>query len=480
MIKNEKLGFKTIVLFGINSIIGTGIFLSPGGVIKISGEFAPLAYIFATLFAISLAFVYAEAAKYVKGNGAAYAYAEEAFGSKVGLYVGITRGLSSAIAWGLMATAVIKTLYDIFCPTLKNSPHINSYYLISLVSLISLLFILNLFGNKIFGIFNNISTVGKVFTLVLFVISGIAIISFAGVNNYFQAAIPFDSATGVGVYQGRPLLLFGVFKVMETSKLAGVFVATIAAVYAFTGFESIALASEEMDDNALPKAIPTAILIVAFIYISVVLVGMFLGSENIVNTTETVALAGAISNNTLRSIIIGGAVLSMLGINIAASYGSPRSFTALADRGVLPKIVAKKNKNGFPTIAFLITAIIAMAFPIALNFNVSTLIGLSVMSRFIQYLIVPLTVIKISSSTDAKWANVTRCFFKEKVCSVLGFIFSLTLVAVYDYKSVLFKTLADGTLVPNTLSISFLIIFYFAIPAYGYYYYFNKARKANQ
>ena len=30
----KKLGFWSIVLYGINSIIGTGIFLTPGGVIK--------------------------------------------------------------------------------------------------------------------------------------------------------------------------------------------------------------------------------------------------------------------------------------------------------------------------------------------------------------------------------------------------------------------------------------------------------------
>jgi len=34
----KKLGFWSIVLYGINSIIGTGIFLTPGGVIKVAGN----------------------------------------------------------------------------------------------------------------------------------------------------------------------------------------------------------------------------------------------------------------------------------------------------------------------------------------------------------------------------------------------------------------------------------------------------------
>ena len=58
----KKLGFWSIVLYGINSIIGTGIFLTPGGVIKVAGTYAPISYLIAAVFAT--------AAKYVKKNGA--------------------------------------------------------------------------------------------------------------------------------------------------------------------------------------------------------------------------------------------------------------------------------------------------------------------------------------------------------------------------------------------------------------------------
>jgi amino acid transporter len=62
----KKLGFWSIVLYGINSIIGTGIFLTPGGVIKVAGTYAPISYLIAAVFAIVLATVFATAAKYVK------------------------------------------------------------------------------------------------------------------------------------------------------------------------------------------------------------------------------------------------------------------------------------------------------------------------------------------------------------------------------------------------------------------------------
>ncbi|TKR28934.1 amino acid permease, partial [Mycobacterium tuberculosis] len=39
----HKLGFCSVVMLGINSIIGAGIFLTPGEVIGLAGPFAPMA-----------------------------------------------------------------------------------------------------------------------------------------------------------------------------------------------------------------------------------------------------------------------------------------------------------------------------------------------------------------------------------------------------------------------------------------------------
>ena len=41
MAEKQKMKFWSIVLLTINSIIGTGIFLSPGSVAKLSGSLAP-------------------------------------------------------------------------------------------------------------------------------------------------------------------------------------------------------------------------------------------------------------------------------------------------------------------------------------------------------------------------------------------------------------------------------------------------------
>ena len=59
----KKMGFWSIVLLTINSIIGTGIFLSPGSVAKSAGTQAPMIYLVAAVFTSMLAITFASAAK---------------------------------------------------------------------------------------------------------------------------------------------------------------------------------------------------------------------------------------------------------------------------------------------------------------------------------------------------------------------------------------------------------------------------------
>ncbi|MET2802574.1 amino acid permease, partial [Mycobacterium tuberculosis] len=100
----HKLGFCSVVMLGINSIIGAGIFLTPGEVIGLAGPFAPMAYVLAGIFAGVVAIVFATAARYVRTNGASYAYTTAAFGRRIGIYVGVTHAITASIAWGVLAS----------------------------------------------------------------------------------------------------------------------------------------------------------------------------------------------------------------------------------------------------------------------------------------------------------------------------------------------------------------------------------------
>lgn len=248
-------------MLGINSIIGAGIFLTPGEVIGLAGPFAPMAYVLAGIFAGVVAIVFATAARYVRTNGASYAYTTAAFGRRIGIYVGVTHAITASIAWGVLASFFVSTLLRVAFPdkAWADAEQLFSVKTLTFLGFIGVLLAINLFGNRAIKWANGTSTVGKAFALSAFIVGGLWIITTQHVNNY---------ATAWSAYSATPYSLLGVAEIGKGT-FSSMALATIVALYAFTGFESIANAAEEMDapDRNLPRAIPIAIFSVGAIYL---------------------------------------------------------------------------------------------------------------------------------------------------------------------------------------------------------------------
>lgn len=422
--------------------------------IKLAGPLAPLAYILAGLFAAVLAVVFATAARYVTTNGAAYAYTTAAFGQRIGIYVGVTKAITASIAWGLMASLFVTTLLRVTFPTKlwDQDTEFFSVKTTTFLILIAALLALNLFGNRLIKWANAISTLGKVFALLVFIVGGLWIVLTQHLNNY---------STSEGVYSSAP------------GTLATLTLATIAALYAFTGFESIAVAAEEMDapDRTLPKAIPLAILVVGVIYISALVVAMMLGANKVVASHDTVTLAAAVGNETFRQVIVIGALVSMFGVNVAASFGAPRLWTAMSDNGVLPARLSRKNRFGVPITAFAITALLAFAFPLSLRFDNLSLTGLAVIARFIQYIIVPIALVALARNRS-EHAEVTRNVFTDTVLPVVGVAISIGLAVSFDYRTIFYLPQGGA----NYHSIGLIVITFVVVPAIAYLHYYRTSQ----
>ncbi|MSU86634.1 APC family permease [Streptococcus dysgalactiae] len=445
----KKLGFYSIVLLTINSIIGTGIFLSPGAVVAKSGDKALLVYSFAALFAAVLAITFAAAAKYVSKGGAAYAYTKAAFGDNWGFYVGITRYIAASIAWGVMGTGVVKTVLSILAIDNTNLANIT----IGFGCLMGLLLVINLMGTRIFELINNLSTLGKVGALVLTIVVGLGIVLFGHVNEFGKIHTLTD-ATGNALGQNLDLSSW--------------VMAVIAAFYAFTGFESVASGSEDMEEpeKNLPRAIPLAIAIIAAIYIGIVGIAMMINPGAIVASTQVVALADVFANPFIRNMIVLGALISMFGINVAASFHTPRILEAMALQQQVPDAFAKRTDKGFPMIAFITTIGIAILLPMAFRFDMTSIIVLSSISRFIQFLIVPLAVMVFYFGKEKGEAlqQVKKNVVVDVVIPAIALL--LTIVLLYNFSWVeqfTFK-LDNGQLVPNTFAIVAMVIGYVILP----------------
>lgn len=401
----KKLGFWFIVLFAINSIIGSGIFLTPGSVVSMVGAKAPLAYLGAAVIAIVLAISFASAAKYVSKSGGAYAYAKASFGNRFGFYMGVVRYFSASVAWGVMAVSVIKSTLSIF----GGNPNDFTSVSIGFVVLMAIITLVNFLGEDIFTWVNNLSTIGK--------LTALGILLVTGQNNFSN----IDSLTG------------SVIPPVTTSSFV---MATVAAFYAFTGFESVSSGSEDMvkPEKNLPRAIPLAIIIISFIYIGTIAVAMAINPVVIVKTNHVVALAAVFTNRVLQTIILLGALISMFGINVATSFNSPRILEAMANEGQMPYWIAKRNRKGIPIVAYIITVALAILIPMSFLYETTLVILMSAMVRFFEFICIPIGVVGYYYGKHQQpILEAPKNLWTDVLIPILGVILTAFLLFEYDW-----------------------------------------------
>lgn len=357
MNESKKLGLFSIILLGINAIVGSGIFGLPGKAYALMGPASILVLAFCMVLAVSIALCFAEASSWFEKNGGPYIYAKEAFGEFFGFEVGVMKWAIGMIAWAAMANFFAVTLSTIWPqaaePFTKN--------VIVGVVIIGL-GVINLTGVKTSKILNDVITIGKLVPLILFIALGIFFIKGA---NFEPFVIVPDGKTTTQAFVGASISLF----------------------YAFTGFESLAVAAKDMENprKNVPKALVLVMGIVSLIYVLVLAVSIGVLGPNLSGASMPVAdAAGVMFGKAGIYVITIGTVISVGGINIAASFLTPRSGVALGDEGILPRSISKMNDKGVASQAIIITMIGTLI--MAWSGSFMTLLQISVISRFIQYI----------------------------------------------------------------------------------------------
>ncbi len=372
----KKMGLFSIILMGFNAIVGTGIFLLPGKVYQMVGPSALLVTLFDAILVVSIAMCFAEVGGIFKKNGGPYVYAKEAFGDFVGFEVGFMKWAIAIIAWATMAVGFSEALQTILPQGIIKDPSFFKAIVVTII--IGGLSILNLCGIKLSVVINNIVTVGKLLPLIVFISVGLFFINGANFEPFFNN---LTVSTG---------------EVMSNSAAVGA--AALTIFYAFTGFESMAVISEDMEnpERDVPKAIILVILFVSLFYILILgnSIGILGGDLSITEAPvqesfyRTIGPAG-------KYLVAAGTLISIGGINIASSILTPRSGSAIADDGLIPRAIGKKNSKDVPYVAIIITGAITLCLALygALIGSFATLAAISVVSRFVQYVPTCLSVI---------------------------------------------------------------------------------------
>lgn len=367
--KKEEISFTSALLLGINVIIGSGIFLLPGSLYQQAGIYSLVAILFAGVSTLLIALNYAVMSSKIDEDGGAWIYANTAFGPDVGFQVGWFTWFLGVITISTEIAAFLTTLKGIF-PVVAN----RGLYIIIATVIIGILAIINLFGPGATKFIDNISSTLKISMLLVFVIGGLIL------------------------FVKHPVTLPNTVK----TSASGTVDAFTTSFYMFTGFSFLPIAAKEMRnaEKNLPRALITVILGVTAIYLLTQFITMFLLGSGLVNEKLPVAIAfehvvGAVG----KMIVLGGMLVSTLGVAIAVSFDSPVELASLStEKDLLPAAFGKTNRFQAPILSVIVTAGLAIA--LVASGSYLFLVNLIVFSSFIQYIATILALLKLRKDPD--------------------------------------------------------------------------------
>ena len=356
---SHSMNLFDIVCLGINGIIGAGIFLLPGKLAAVAGSSSILIFVICGLLCLAIALCFAEMGGIYQETGGAYIYAKYTFGPLIGFMVGWMMWLSAIIGWAAMARGLL--LYLRFV-----SPSIAEGWIgeIIVISLILGLGVLNLLGVKIGSRIINFFTISKLIPIFAFIAFGFFHIEASNLSQIF-----FFKVDNIG-----PAIVMGLF--------------------AYTGFEYLAVPAGEMKKPGrdIPLAFFIAILGTTLIYVLVqtVATGTLPG---LAQSEKPLADAAASFLGPTGGMLIAiGALLAIAGVNSGIALTGPRNLFALSSDGFLPEVFSKIHPQYHtPYIAICVNTFLTLVLSLTGTFEY--LIFSSVLVSILQYIPTCLAVI---------------------------------------------------------------------------------------
>lgn len=351
---DQTLTFPSVILLGINGIIGSGIFLLPTTLYQEAGIGSVGAIVLAGLSTTLIALSYAMLASKIDDDGGAWVYSNRAFGSFAGFQTGWFGWFLGVITIAAELAAFLTALGGLV-PAVKQR---NVYISIALIIIVGLV-VINLIRPNILTAIDNISSTLKIVILIAVIGAGAYFISGHGIH----LAHPDGGATD--------------FRRAFTT-----------AFYMFTGFSFLPVAANKMKNPE--KTLPRALIVVMFIVIAIyalaqltaiVILGTGLMTAALPIATAFAAVVGPIG----KAMVISGMLVSILGVAIAVSFDTPIEMASLAtEKALLPAVFGRTNKSGTPFVAILVT--IGMAALLVVSGSYLFLVNLIVFSAFLQYI----------------------------------------------------------------------------------------------
>lgn len=147
---------------------------------------------------------------------------------------------------------------------------------------------------------------------------------------------------------------------------SGVLDGAALVFFAFLGFDSVAMAAEEVKNpqKDVPRGIIGSILIATALYIIVTLILTGIVPYTELGVTDPVAFAMRyVGHGTIGAIIAVGAILTLLTVTISMMYSLARLLFAVSKDGLLPKFMTEiDEKHRTPRKATYVAGVAALFF----------------------------------------------------------------------------------------------------------------------
>jgi len=399
----KNLGFKELVAIAVGGMVGGGIFTILGIAVSIVGFMAPFAIALGGVIALFAAYSYVKLGVYYKDEGATYSFFKRTYPD--------SHMAASFIGWytifGYISTLALYAYtfssYSISGFEFANNDMIRKAIAILIIWLFAGI---NLWSVKGMGKLEDIMVYTKL--LILFTIS-LALIYFGNTDFHtFTQILSQD---------------------FESNNTMNILIVASVTFVAYEGFQLVINAVNEMEnpDLNIPRAIYTAVILVALIYF-IIAMGSVLAIpvEDLIKNKEYALASGAEDIMGLwgRNLVIVGAILATSSAISGTMFGSSRQMARIADDGYLPQALTQRKKH-IPT-----SAIVAMAFTATLLILIG---GLRLILEFgsITFLFVSL-LMAIANFKIRKKTHSSTLF---TVLSIFGLTIGSTLILWYEYQT---------------------------------------------
>ena len=384
-------------------MIGGGIFTILGIAVSIVGFLAPFAIALGGVVAMFAAYSYVKLGVYYKDEGATYAFFKRTYPS--------SHLAASFIGWytifGYISTLALYAYtfssYAISGFAFGDSEIVRKVVAIAIIWVFALI---NLWSVKGMGRIEDFMVYIKLF--ILFVIS-ILLIYFGNMDMHtFVQTLSKDFAN-------TPLL--------------NILIVSSVTFVAYEGFQLVINAVNEMEnpDKNIPRAIYSAVFLVALIYFIIALSAVVaIPVDDLIKNKEYALASGAkdIMGSFGANLVIIGAILATSSAISGTMFGSSRQMARIADDNYLPHILTKR-KNQIPT-----NAIIAMGLTATLLI-LSGGLGLILEFGSITFLLVSL----LMSVANFKIRDKTNSSTVFTIIAIIGLSVGSILILWYEYKS---------------------------------------------